>query len=147
MNELSEDKVKEIKEAFEIFDEDKDGYLNKNQLQLTLMCLGYNLQVSEVDEIFENFSLNKEEIDFKRFADYLGKRNKEYDFEEELMECFEDLDKDKDGKISDKELKYALLTLGEELSDGEIKELIDQVNPNGNGYFDYKDFLKLMLLK
>lgn len=145
MNEFSEEKLQEFEEAFNIFDEDKDGFLEKTQFQLVLMCLGFELTDFEINEIFEEFLTEK--ISFANMVKYLGSRNKNYEFEEELMECFEDIDKDKDGKINAKELKYYLLTLGEKLTDEEVNELIEQANPNGGGFFRYKDFLKLMLSK
>jgi calmodulin len=152
MNDFSEDKMKEYKEAFNIFDQNKDGYLDIEEMRLTLMTLGYELQRNELEEILSEYGTDKEDmssskIDFSSLVTYLNKRNREVDMEEELMECFKNIDKDGDGRISTKELKYVILTMGENFSDEEVEEMITQINPNGNGYFTYRDFLKMLLSK
>lgn len=152
MNDFSEEKLKEYKEAFMIFDEDKDGRLNQEQTNLALMCLGYELSNTELNEMFMEYGSNKNNLtqskmDFSAFMEYLNHRSKEVDIEDELMECFKSVDKDNDGKVSVKELKYVMLTLGENFSEEEISEMIEQINPGGEGYFSYQDFIRILLAR
>ena len=41
----------------------------------------------------------------------------------ELQDIFDQFDKDKDGKISDKELKNAMVSMGQSPTDDEISEI------------------------
>lgn len=86
-------------------------------------------------------------IDFESFSNYLLKRNKDSDMEEELMECFKGMDIDHDGKISKKDLKYLLYSIGEKFADEEIEEIIKETDTTGEGVIYYKDMVKLMLTK
>ena len=63
------------------------------------------------------------------------------------METFAEMDKDGDGKINAKDLKYLLYSIGEKFDDEEINEIIRETSSSGGEYFDYKDMVKLILQK
>jgi hypothetical protein len=46
--ELSEDQKQEIKEAFELFDTDKDGSIDYHELKVAMRALGFDLKKAEV---------------------------------------------------------------------------------------------------
>jgi Ca2+-binding EF-hand superfamily protein len=46
--ELSEEQKQEIKEAFELFDTDKDGALDYHELKVSMRALGFDLKKAEV---------------------------------------------------------------------------------------------------
>lgn len=45
---LSEDQKQEIKEAFELFDTDKDGSIDYHELKVAMRALGFDLKKAEV---------------------------------------------------------------------------------------------------
>ena len=63
------------------------------------------------------------------------------------MECFTEMDKDHDGKIGKKDLKYLLYSIGEKLTDEEIEEIINQTDTTKEGFIHYKDMIRLLLSK
>jgi centrin-3 len=152
MNDFTEEKLKEIREAWELFDTDRDDFINREEFNNTCLALGYNFKSAEIDGIMQKYGdevdgTDKHIISFSSFSHFLTKQSREVEVEEELMDCFIDLDKDGDGKISLQELKYAFLTMGEKFEDEEVMDLINQVDTTGQGAFTYKDFVKLMLSK
>jgi centrin-3 len=46
--ELSEEQKQEIKEAFELFDTDKDGAVDYHELKVAMRALGFDLKKAEV---------------------------------------------------------------------------------------------------
>ena len=118
---------KEHQEAFLIFDTDKDGQLNAEEATYAFMTLGYMFTEEEINAIMIQFGKNGF-IDLDSFSNYLLKRNKDSEMEDELMECFKEMDKDHDGKISKKDLKYLLSSIGEKLCDEEIEEIIKETD-------------------
>ena len=65
----------------------------------------------------------------------------------EFKAAFELFDKDRDGAINNKELGTVMRNLGQNPSEEELKQLIREVDLNGDGTIDFKEFLCLMLKK
>ncbi len=65
----------------------------------------------------------------------------------EFREAFQAFDKDGNGSITTKELGTVMRSLGQNLSETEIKEVIDEVDEDKNGTIDFQEFLSLMARK
>ena len=58
----------EVKRAFELFDQDKNGTVDKFELYYAMKLLGKPLSKQDVENLFENFDLNKDgELNFEEF--------------------------------------------------------------------------------
>jgi calmodulin len=156
INEFSEERTKEIREAFEMFDKDKDNLLSSEETYYLLLSLGIEYDENEFWDFFLQNGIKTNEtyldpknlkMDYLSLLGYLNKKSKEYDIEKELMTCFKLMDKDGDGKINATEMKYLLITLGEKFEDEEINEIIDVIDSTGQGAIMYEDFVKILLLK
>ena len=53
--ELSEEQRQEIKEAFELFDTDKDRCLDYHELKVAMRALGFDLKKAEVLKILKEY--------------------------------------------------------------------------------------------
>ena len=147
-NQLLEEKSREVKEAFDMFDRDKDGKININELSNVMKALGYNLTEKEVSEIMgENDNDNDGKLKLEEVLFLVNNRSKEIDTEDELIEAFRLFDKEGKGYIGIDEIKHLLLMLGESMTNEEIEEIITQADLDGDGKVSYQDFAKLMLLK
>ena len=65
----------------------------------------------------------------------------------EFKAAFELFDKDRDGAINNKELGTVMRNLGQNPSEEELKQMIREVDLNGNGTIDFKEFMCLMVKK
>ena len=65
----------------------------------------------------------------------------------EINETFKIFDKDKDGYITTKELGDVMKGLGQNPSEAELQNLINEVDIEGNGTIDLKEFIGLMAKK
>ena len=63
----------------------------------------------------------------------------------ELQEVFDQFDKDKDGKISSKELENAMQSMGQNPTVDEVNQMMQEVDINQDGKIDYEEFMTLML--
>ncbi|KAI3988556.1 hypothetical protein MKX01_021987 [Papaver californicum] len=59
---------------------------------------------------------------------------------EEVEGVFKRFDANGDGKISNTELSDVLKTLGSETSPEELKEMMDEIDADGDGFIDLKEF-------
>jgi calmodulin len=65
----------------------------------------------------------------------------------EFKEAFQIFDKDGDGMITTKELGTVMRSLGQNPSEEELKIMIEEVDADGSGTIDFKEFLGLMARK
>ena len=65
----------------------------------------------------------------------------------EFKEAFALFDKDGDGTITTKELGTVMRSLGQNPTEAELQDMINEVDADGNGTIDFPEFLNLMARK
>lgn len=65
----------------------------------------------------------------------------------EFQEAFNMFDKDGDGTITVLELGTVMRSLGRQTTEQEVKDMIKEVDTDGNGEIDFQEFLDLMARK
>ena len=138
--------MKEHLKAFNIFDQNKDKKLSKEEAKYAYTALGWNFTEEELNKIMQEKGQDNL-IDFNWFSNYLFERSKDAEIEVEIMETFVEMNKDGHGKINEKDLKYLLYSIGEKFDDEEINEIINETSSTNDGYFSYKDMVRLILQK
>jgi hypothetical protein len=66
------------------------------------------------------------------------------DSREEILKAFRLFDDDETGKISFKNLKRVAKELGENMTDEELQEMIDEAHRDGDGEINEEEFLRIM---
>ena len=66
------------------------------------------------------------------------------DQRKDFQDIFDQFDKDKDGKISGKELANAMISMGQNPTDDEINEMMREFDLNQDGLIDFEEFMILM---
>ena len=146
INNLTEEQIAEFQEAFQIFDKDGDGSITTKELGTVMRSLGQNPSDEEVRQMIEEVDEDKSEtIDFKEFLGLMARKMKETDAEDELLEAFKVFDRDGNGKISAHELRYVMLSSGEDLTEQDIQEMVMEADIDGDGFIDYQEFVKIMM--
>ena len=65
----------------------------------------------------------------------------------EFKDAFSLFDKNDDGKIVIEELGTVMRSLGQNPTDAELKDMINEVDADGNGFIDFPEFLEMMARK
>jgi calmodulin len=65
----------------------------------------------------------------------------------EFKEAFQIFDKDGDGSITTKELGTVMRSLGQNPTEDELRKMIEEVDQDGSGTIDFREFLGLMARK
>uniref|UniRef100_A0A7R9VA58 Calmodulin n=1 Tax=Chlamydomonas euryale TaxID=1486919 RepID=A0A7R9VA58_9CHLO len=65
----------------------------------------------------------------------------------EFREAFALFDKDGSGAITTRELGTVMRSLGQNPTDAELQDMINEIDEDGNGIIDFQEFLKLMARK
>ena len=145
---ISEDKITELKEAFEIFDKDRDGYITTKELGDIMKKLGQTPSEAELQDMINEVDIDGNgTIDFKEFLGLMARKMRDSDSEEELIEAFKVFDRDGNGYITSHELRHIMTNLGEGLSPEEVEEMIREADLDNDGQIDYDEFVKMMMSK
>ena len=143
---IPEDMIAEYREAFDLFDLDKNGLISPYEIQKIMKDLGNKLSMSEVEEIFRKFDTNGDGlISFEEFVTMMEKQTNIIDETEEeaVLQAFRNFDRDHDGKITNFEFKYILGQIGDgRFSNEEINLLFKEADLDADGMLDYQDFIR-----
>lgn len=83
-------------------------------------------------------------ITYSQFVQLMGKKMSERDSREEMLKAFRLFDDDETGRISFRNLKRVAMELGENMTDAELQEMIDEADRDGDGEVSEDEFLRLM---
>ncbi|XP_070553178.1 uncharacterized protein [Ptychodera flava] len=143
--ELTEEQKQEIREAFDLFDAEGSGTIDVKELKVAMRALGFEPKKEEIKHMIQN--IDKEgsgTIDFNDFVTLMTAKMSEKDSKEEILKAFRLFDDDETGKISFKNLKRVAKELGENLTDEELQEMIDEADRDGDGEINEAEFLRIM---
>ncbi|XP_006901350.1 PREDICTED: centrin-1 [Elephantulus edwardii] len=143
--ELTEDQKQEVREAFDLFDADGTGTIDVRELKVAMRALGFEPRKEEMKKMIAD--VDKEgtgKISFNDFLAVMTQKMSEKDTKEEILKAFRLFDDDETGKISLKNLKRVASELGENLTDEELQEMIDEADRDGDGEVNEEEFLRIM---
>ncbi|XP_032733962.1 centrin-2-like [Lontra canadensis] len=142
--ELTEEQKQEIREAFDLFDANGTGTINVKELKVAMRVLGFEPKKEEIKKISEIDKEGTGKMNFSDFLTVMTQKMSEKDTKEEILKAFKLFNDDETGKISFKNLKRVAKELGENLTDEELQEMIDEADRDGEGEVNEQEFLRIM---
>ncbi|XP_072733488.1 centrin-1-like [Ciconia boyciana] len=85
-------------------------------------------------------------LTFKSFLQVMTQKTAEPCLEKEILEAFEVFDCGGTDKISFENLEVAASEVGEDITDQELQEKIDEADVDGDGEVDEQEFLQMLTL-
>jgi centrin-1 len=142
---LTEEQKQEIREAFDLFDTDGSGTIDAKELKVAMRALGFEPKKEEIKKMISDIDKDGSgTIDFEEFLQMMTAKMGERDSREEIMKAFRLFDDDETGKISFKNLKRVAKELGENMTDEELQEMIDEADRDGDGEVNEEEFFRIM---
>jgi len=140
------EEIAAYRHAFTLFDADGDGTISIKELQEVMKSLNLNPTETEIEDMINEVDSDRNgTIDFEEFCKMMTNPTKEVDFEAEMKSAFGVFDHDGSGTISLDELRKVMQSFGEILTDEELDTMIKEVDTDGDGQIDYKEFMQFML--
>ncbi|XP_016058516.1 PREDICTED: myosin regulatory light chain 2, ventricular/cardiac muscle isoform [Miniopterus natalensis] len=110
--------IQEFKEAFTIMDQNRDGFIDKNDLRDTFAALGrVNVKNEEIDDMIKEAP---GPINFTVFLTMFGEKLKGADPEETILNAFKVFDPEGKGVLKADYIKEMLTTQAERFSNEEV---------------------------
>ena len=145
---FSEEQIAEFKEAFALFDQDGDGTITLPELRTVMQSLGQNPTDQELIEVINEVDDDgNQEIGFDEFLKLMARNMQDIDEEKVINQGFAIFDANGDGSISIDDLRTITRSLGEELSEEELHEIIKDIDTNGDDMINFSEFSELVRVK
>ncbi|MCD9639297.1 putative calcium-binding protein cml13 [Datura stramonium] len=142
---LTQQKRREIREAFDLFDTDNSGTIDAKELNVAMRALGFEATEEEINRMIAEVDKDGSgAIDFDEFVHMMTAKFGERDTKEELMKAFHIIDQDKNGKISFADIQRIADELGERFTDREIQEMVEEADRDRDGEVNVEDFMRMM---
>ena len=114
-----------------------------------MRALGFEVTKDEVKALEKKYAVakapDKLQIPFDAFSVAMTERMLGRDSRDEIAKAFALFDEEKTGKISIEQLRKVSKELGENMTDAELEEMINEADSNGDGLVTLDDFIRVML--
>ncbi|KAL5287072.1 TpnCIIIa family protein [Megaselia abdita] len=141
MEELGKEQIELLRNAFNAFDQEKNGYIGTAMVGTILGMLGHPLDddmlaevIAEVDEDGSG------QIEFEEFTQLAARFLVEEDAEamqQELKEAFRLYDKEGNGYITTAVLREILKELDDKITSEDLDQMIEEIDSDGSGTVDF----------
>uniref|UniRef100_A0A673G4K0 Myosin regulatory light chain 2, ventricular/cardiac muscle isoform-like n=1 Tax=Sinocyclocheilus rhinocerous TaxID=307959 RepID=A0A673G4K0_9TELE len=135
--------IQEFKEAFTIMDQNRDGFIDKNDLRDTFAALGrLNVKQEEIDEMLKEAS---GPINFTVFLTMFGEKLKGADPEETILNAFKVFDPEGKGILKKEFITEMLTTQADRFSAEEVRhQMFTAFPPDAAGNLDYRNLVHII---
>lgn len=136
---LVEAQINGLRQVFERFDTDQDGYLLLPELAAALVAVG---RAPDTGRLTQIGSLDR--VSFGTFADLVEPRAPGDDIAADIREAFRSADADGDGFLSRDELRCAIAGADVCLTTEEVDQLMRTFDTNRDGRVSFVEFERAM---
>ncbi|RXN00441.1 Myosin regulatory light polypeptide 9 [Acipenser ruthenus] len=138
---FDQSQIQEFKEAFNMIDQNRDGFIDKEDLHDMLASLGKN-PTEEYLEAMMNEAPGP--INFTMFLTMFGEKLNGTDPEDVIRNAFACFDEEGTGAIQEDYLRELLTTMGDRFTDEEVDELFREAPIDKKGNFSYVEFTRIL---
>ncbi|KAG8186084.1 hypothetical protein JTE90_027078 [Oedothorax gibbosus] len=143
---LTNSQIRELKTAFSMLDKNQDGRVNETEIKCMLDKLGIALTDSMVGKLIDQASKKGDRLlSEDEFLSWMSHQSVQDDVMADLMAAFRVFDKDKNGFITRDELRSAMDTIGEPMSEEQLDLMIRATDTDNDGRINYEEFVRMLL--
>ncbi|CAD8054893.1 unnamed protein product [Paramecium primaurelia] len=153
INQLNETELNSLKEIFKKIDVDNSGTITFQELKEALKAEGSPATFEDIEKLINNVSppqtseeVGKRKKDFViKYSEFLASCIDERKFitKEKLSYLFKIFDTDNSNFITKQNIKEAFARNGKQISDKQIDEMIDEIDPNHDNKISFEEFCQM----
>jgi len=133
--------VQEFKEAFNMIDQDRDGFISNEDLKDMMASLGQVQSDAEIDAMIKEAP---GAINFTMFLTLMGEKLNGTDPEDVIRNAFKCFDKDGSGFINEDTMRELLKSMGERFTEEECDDMFSEAQVDKKGNFNYLEYVRLI---
>ena len=143
---LTKERVLKYREVYARYGKKNGGKIAPQNLGRVMRFLGKNPSEAELRDMVEKVDADRKgTIEFHDFLNMMQTKKDYSDCENEINEAFRVFDKEGNGLVSVAELKDALKSQGEKLTEEEVEELFKFGETDDIGFIKYQDICTAVL--
>jgi len=146
---LDMEQVEALKKGFEGFDKEGSGSISQTTMQMILKSMGVKVDKDDMEsyagEIDEAGAGKFTLAMFCQIAARFMIEDDEEQMKEELKEAFRIYDRDGQGFITTDVLKEILREIDSTLTEGDLDNIIEEVDEDASGTLDFDEFQEMMM--
>jgi len=138
---FEQSQIQEFKEAFNMIDQNRDGFIDEADLNDLFASLGKDQDSAYIEGMVKEAP---GPINFTCFLTLFGEKLNGTDAEDVILNAFKCFDPDGKGTIAEAEIRQMLLTQGDRFTQEEVDETFASAPVDDAGQFDYVEFTKIV---
>nr|ABD04174.1 myosin regulatory light chain 2-like protein [Anthopleura elegantissima] len=138
---FDQQQIQEFKEAFNMVDQNRDGFISKDDLAATFDSLGKLVNDEFLEEMLGEAT---GPVNFTMFLTLFGEKISGTDPEDVIRHAFSSFDPENQGFIDESKLKRLIQGLGDRFTEEEWDMMMDDCPVNKKGDILYNDFVHLI---
>ncbi|CAF0792359.1 unnamed protein product [Didymodactylos carnosus] len=145
---FSEEQIAVFEESFSVLDRDRDGHISDYEIRSLMNSLGYSPSEEDIGEVIKKVDLDGNgKVDFEEFLTMMQRRKSAGELDHELKHVFDVFDKNRDGFIDKDELYDMLKRLGENITEEDVIDMIDEADTDEDNKVSYEEFKAILYSK
>eukprot|EP01116_Phalansterium_solitarium_P025706 TRINITY_DN9963_c0_g1_i1.p1 TRINITY_DN9963_c0_g1~~TRINITY_DN9963_c0_g1_i1.p1 ORF type:complete len:190 (-),score=59.02 TRINITY_DN9963_c0_g1_i1:293-862(-) len=143
--ELTEHQKEQIRQAFDIFDQDGTGSIDETSVRVALRALGFNPSKDDIKHMIAEVDKDLSgQIDYSEFLTLMTRKMSEDETREDSKKAFRLFDTERKGRISLDNLTEVARQLGDDRTKEELQEMLSAADVNKDGVVTEDEFLKIV---
>lgn len=138
---FEQSQIQEFKEAFNMIDQNRDGFIDKNDLKAVFDSLGKLVNDSYVEDMLNEAT---GPVNFTMFLTLFGDKISGTDPEDVIRNAFASFDIEGNGTIEESKLKRLCMSMSDRFTEEEWEMMMDDCPVNKKGDLLYKEFVSLI---
>ncbi|CAM4776317.1 unnamed protein product [Rotaria magnacalcarata] len=142
---LSNRELKELRDAFDLFDRDQSGAISSSELKQILIALNFHPTDSLLRKIMKEMDTDGNgSIEFDEFVKVMKHVYQRAYTDQEMRRAFKCFDTDNSGYITTSELHEVFRRLNRDISEHRISEVLSAVDMDNDGKISYEEFVHIV---
>ena len=148
MFQMPEEKIEACRAIFNLFDTDKSGTIDIDELGKIMEVLGIKCTEKETEAMLRLVDEDKNgSIEFDEFLKIFEQKLLEPDTYNDLYDAFKVFDYNCKGTLTFEEIEKVMMNCGDKMTQEEINDFLSYAPTNEKGEVDYKEFVKILAEK
>lgn len=137
--------MKELRDAFDLFDRDKSGAICLLELKQVLLALNFNPTEHLLRKVMREMDTDRNgSVEFDEFVKVMSKIYERKFTDNEMRRAFRCFDSDQSGYITVDELREVLSRLNHDVSEYRISTVLCEIDTDQDGKISYEEFVNML---